>query len=91
MYPLMTRGVIEPQSVALRLVGRLERRGWRTTVRSVTQVPVPAGGDGCEGGTFYLDSPLGGVAQMETNMLELMAFIDANYRTKNEEMVEIIK
>ena len=56
-----------------------------------TGVPVPAGGDGCEGGTFYLDSPLGGPAQMETNMLELMEFVEANFRTKREEMVEIVK
>ena len=26
-------------------------------------VPVPPGGDGCEGGTFYMDSPLGGTAR----------------------------
>ncbi|HSN27516.1 MAG TPA: hypothetical protein VLT45_14575 [Kofleriaceae bacterium] len=45
-------------------------------------VPVPAGGDGCEGGTFYLDSPLGGTAQMETNLLDLMAYIDTTYRTR---------
>lgn len=53
------------------------------------QLPVPAGGDGCEQGTFYLDAPRGGPAQMETNMLELMDFIDANYRTKDAEMVEV--
>lgn len=45
-------------------------------------VPVPPGGDGCEGGTFYLDSPLGGTAQMETNLLDLMTYIDATYRTR---------
>ncbi|MBV8760548.1 MAG: hypothetical protein JO257_24870 [Deltaproteobacteria bacterium] len=45
-------------------------------------VPVPTGGDGCEGGTFYLDTPLGGTAQMETNLLDLMAYIDATYRTR---------
>lgn len=44
--------------------------------------PVDLTGDRCEQGTFYLDSPLGGPAQMETNMLELMDYIDANYRTK---------
>jgi hypothetical protein len=44
--------------------------------------PVDLSGDRCEGGTFYLDSPLGGPAQMETNMLELMDYVDANYRTK---------
>lgn len=45
-------------------------------------VPVPTTGDGCEGGTFYLDAPLGGLARMETNLIELMDYIDANYRTK---------
>lgn len=44
--------------------------------------PVDLSGDRCEGGTFYLDSPLGGPAQMETNLLELGDYIDANYRTK---------
>jgi hypothetical protein len=45
-------------------------------------VPVPPGGDGCEGGTFYMDSPLGGTAEMETNLLDLMDYIDQNYRTR---------
>jgi hypothetical protein len=45
-------------------------------------VPVPAGGDGCEEGTFFLNSPLGNTAQGETEMLELMDYINANYRTK---------
>jgi hypothetical protein len=45
-------------------------------------VPVPAGGDGCEGGTFYMDSPLGGTAEMETNLLDLMDYIDQTYRTR---------
>ena len=45
-------------------------------------VPVDPAGDRCEGGTFYTDAPLGGQARMETNLLELMDHIDANYRTK---------
>jgi hypothetical protein len=45
-------------------------------------VPVDPTGDRCEGGTFYTNAPLGGPAQMETNLLELMDHIDANYRTK---------
>ena len=45
-------------------------------------VPVPADGDGCEHGTFYMDAPLGGTARMETNLLDLMDHIDATYRTK---------
>jgi S-formylglutathione hydrolase FrmB len=53
-------------------------------------VPVEAGGDGCERGTFYMDAPLGTPAQMETNLLELMDYIDANHRTKPPEMVEYV-
>ena len=45
-------------------------------------VPVDPAGDRCEGGTFYTNAPLGGPAQMETNLLELMDYIDATYRTK---------
>ncbi|HUS32690.1 MAG TPA: alpha/beta hydrolase-fold protein [Kofleriaceae bacterium] len=44
--------------------------------------PVDPAGDLCEGGTFYMDAPLGGLARMETNLLDLMDYIDANYRTK---------
>ncbi|HTR50669.1 MAG TPA: hypothetical protein VMJ10_08175 [Kofleriaceae bacterium] len=43
-------------------------------------------GDGCEEGTFYMDSPLGGPAQMETNLLDLMDYINANYRTRPASM-----
>ncbi len=53
-------------------------------------VPVPAGGDGCEEGTFFLDAPLGGDARMETNMLDLMAYIDATYRTKPAAMESVV-
>ncbi len=45
-------------------------------------VPVPAVGDGCERGTFYMDAPLGGTARMETNLMDLMDHIEATYRTK---------
>jgi putative esterase len=45
-------------------------------------VPVDPTGDLCERGTFYMDAPLGGTARMETNLIDLMTFIDANYRTK---------
>lgn len=48
----------------------------------VDGVPVDPTGDLCERGTFYMDAPLGGTARMETNMLELMDFIDATYRTR---------
>jgi S-formylglutathione hydrolase FrmB len=58
---------------------------------NVDSVPVPAGGDGCEGGTFYLDAPAGGFARMETNLLELMDHIDATYRTRAPEMVDVVK
>jgi len=48
----------------------------------VDGVPVDPTGDGCEGGTFYTDAPLGGKARMETNFLELQDYINATYRTK---------
>lgn len=57
---------------------------------NVDGVPVPPGGDGCEGGTFYLDAPLGGFARMETNLLELMDHIDRTYRTKPAAMVDVV-
>jgi S-formylglutathione hydrolase FrmB len=53
-------------------------------------VPVDPTGDRCEGGTFYLDAPLGGPAQMETNMLELMDHIDATYRTKRPSDEDVV-
>jgi S-formylglutathione hydrolase FrmB len=58
---------------------------------NVDGVPVPAGGDLCEGGTFYMDAPAGGYARMETNLLELMDHIDTIYRTRAPEMVEVVK
>jgi hypothetical protein len=39
-------------------------------------------GDGCEQGTFFMNAPLGGPAQMETNLLDLMNYIDQNFRTR---------
>jgi enterochelin esterase-like enzyme len=45
-------------------------------------VPVDPIGDRCEQGTFYRDAVLGGPAQMETLLLELMDHIDATYRTR---------
>jgi hypothetical protein len=45
-------------------------------------VPVDPTGDRCEGGTFYMDAPLGGLARAETNLFDLMDHIDATYRTK---------
>ncbi|MBL0218808.1 MAG: hypothetical protein IPQ07_33650 [Myxococcales bacterium] len=53
-------------------------------------VPVDPTGDGCEGGTFYTDAPLGGKARMETNFLELMDHIDATYRTKKPSDAQVI-
>ncbi len=58
---------------------------------NVDTVPVPPGGDNCEGGTFYMDAPAGGFARMETNLLELMDHIDTLYRTRAPEMVEVVK
>jgi hypothetical protein len=42
--------------------------------------PIPTDGDGCETGTFYTDHPEG-AAKMEAALTELMAYIDATYRT----------
>jgi hypothetical protein len=52
-------------------------------------VPVLAGGDGCERGTFYMDAPLGGTARMELNLLDLMDYIDTTYRTKPASAVKV--
>lgn len=50
---------------------------------------VPPGGDGCEGGTFYMDSPLGGTARMEQNLLDLMDYIDQTYRTRGASAAKV--
>ena len=52
--------------------------------------PVDQTGDLCERGTFYMDAPLGGQARMETNLLDLMDYIDANYRTKKPSMASVV-
>lgn len=52
-------------------------------------VPVDPTGDRCEGGTFYMNAPLGGPAQMEQNLIDLMDHIDASYRTKQPRAAEI--
>jgi S-formylglutathione hydrolase FrmB len=54
-----------------------------------TGVPVDPTGDACEEGTFYMDAPLGGTARMEQNLLDLMDYIDANYRTKQASMADV--
>lgn len=54
-------------------------------------VPVDPMGDQCEGGTFYTNSPVAGHPQMETDLTELMDYIDANYRTKPAEDVQIVE
>jgi len=53
-------------------------------------VPVDQTGDLCERGTFYTDAPLGGTARMEQNLLDLMTHIDATYRTKTSQSVEVV-
>jgi hypothetical protein len=58
---------------------------------NVDGTPVDPTGDQCEGGTFYLDAPLGGLARMETNMLDLMDYIDQTYRTKTPSMAEVVE
>jgi hypothetical protein len=55
----------------------------------VDGVPVDPSGDGCEGGTFYTNAPLGTKAQMEDAFMELTQYIDANYRTKQPSMAEV--
>ncbi len=55
----------------------------------VDGVPLDPTGDQCEGGTFYMDAPLGGPAQMETHLLELMGHIDETYRTKAGSPAEV--
>jgi hypothetical protein len=52
--------------------------------------PVDPSGDQCEGGTFYLDAPLGGLARMEQNMLDLMDHIDMTYRTKTASAAQVV-
>lgn len=51
--------------------------------------PIDPAGDQCERGTFYMDAPLGGLARMETNLLDLMAHIDATYRTKSPSAAQV--
>jgi hypothetical protein len=58
---------------------------------NIDGTPVDLTGDQCEGGTFYLDAPLGGLARMETNMLDLMDYIDQTYRTKTPSMAEVVE
>ncbi|MBA3464137.1 MAG: hypothetical protein H0T46_29550 [Deltaproteobacteria bacterium] len=55
----------------------------------VDGVPVDPTGDGCEGGTFYTNAPLGTKAQMETAFLELTEYIDRTYRTKQPSAAEV--
>lgn len=53
-------------------------------------VPVDPEGDLCESGNFYMNLPIGGPAQMEDALLELLDYVDANYRTKTAEDVTFI-
>ena len=53
-------------------------------------VPVDPTGDGCENGTFYMNAPLGGPAQMEQNLLDLMDHIDATYRTRAPSAAQVV-
>lgn len=50
-------------------------------------VPVSLEGDRCESGNFFMNLAIGGPGQMEDAMLELLDYIDANYRTKLPEDV----
>lgn len=48
------------------------------------------GSDGCETGTWYANAPLGGRAQMEDLLFELVDEIDRTYRTRAPELVEYV-
>jgi len=48
------------------------------------------GGDMCERGTFYTDAAGNTTAKMESDLFQLMNFIDANYRTKGEETLQVV-
>jgi hypothetical protein len=54
----------------------------------VNNAPLPITGDLCEEGTFYTDHPQG-TAQAESELIELQAYIDANYRTKTPADIQI--
>jgi hypothetical protein len=47
----------------------------------VKTAPLPTSGDVCEEGTFYTEHPEG-TAKAESELIELQAFIDQQYRTK---------
>jgi hypothetical protein len=53
-------------------------------------LPLDGTGDQCEQGTFYTNSPVAGHAQMDQELSELMDYIDANYRTKAAEDVQVV-
>jgi hypothetical protein len=36
-----------------------------------------------------MDAPLGGTARMETNLIDLMSYIDATYRTRAASMAQV--
>jgi hypothetical protein len=55
-----------------------------------SEVPVPADGDGCEEGTFFMDSPSSETAQLESALFELMDEIDHQYRVKPAEDLEVV-
>ncbi len=50
-------------------------------------------GDECVKGTFYTNAPPGtpNGAQMETFLLELMDYIDDNYRTRDAETISVVR
>jgi hypothetical protein len=50
-------------------------------------------GTECIQGTFYTDAPPStpGGAQMETFMLDLMDYVDMNYRTRSPESFEVLE
>jgi hypothetical protein len=54
-------------------------------------LPLPTTGDQCEKGTFYTDSPRNTQAKMESDLFQLMNFVDQNYRTKGEETIPVVE
>ena len=64
----------------------LDRAGW--TERNADKIRVKDGKPECLRGTFFGDSPMKDGAQDETWWLELMQYIDQNYRTMGETEVD---
>lgn len=71
--------------------GRCRPGGRLGTTSGGYHVWSDLGADACEQGTFYADSPTGSAAQAEAQLLELMDLVDATYRTKPAETLDVIE